>query len=94
MNYADFRQQYEQEFTPSERDLKLYELADRYVTLTENYDRTVCTGPMHHGSIMPANSHELGLINQHAGIILARMPREMVEFGISHEEILRAASRL
>lgn len=51
-------------FEPSERDRCLCELAKRYHEVTEAYDRTVCTGPIRDGSILPANPDEMVLINR------------------------------
>lgn len=45
---------------------KLRELAEEYHRRTEAYDRTICTGPIKRGAIMPANGWEASQINRHA----------------------------
>jgi hypothetical protein len=49
----EYRKQYEQEWQSTARELKCLELAERYHRETEAYDRTVCTGPIRDGSVMP-----------------------------------------
>ena len=44
----------------------LRELAERYVSETEAYDRTVCTGPVIRGAIMPATHQQRAQISRHA----------------------------
>ncbi|MDG9889732.1 hypothetical protein [Pseudomonas juntendi] len=54
------------DFTLSDRDIELHEIAARYVHRTEEYDRSVCTGPIRSGEIQPATPYELGLVNRNA----------------------------
>lgn len=64
------------EFTPSPSQQLLFAAAEKYVVDTEAFDRTVCTGPIIRGSIMPATSIQRFLINRNArkifGELLAR----------------------
>lgn len=88
----DFRELYQCDFTPTERDTKLRELAQSYVSQCEAYDRTVCTGPVKNGEIIPMGGHELGLVNRNARQVLWSIVRDNPEF--SRNEILHVAARL
>ena len=65
MNTA-FANLYQSVFTPTESERRMSAAAEQYVAETEEYDQTVCTGPVIRGAIMPANSHERGLANRNA----------------------------
>lgn len=65
MNTA-FANLYQGDFTLTESERRLSAAAEQYIAETEAYDRTVCTGPIRHGSIMPATSHEHSLVNRNA----------------------------
>ena len=80
-------------FETTERDQKLYELATRYHTETEAYDRTVCTGPVQEGSIMPATPNEMALINRNAIAVTKRIIFDAERDGFTREEIARAISK-
>lgn len=53
-------------FIPNERDIDLRDIAAGYIQRTEEYDRSVCTGPIRLGEIQPATPYELGLVNRNA----------------------------
>ena len=74
-------------FEVTKRDQKLYELAKRYHTETEYYDRTVCTGPVLNDSIMPATSHEMALINRNAMVVRKRINADADRDGFTLEEM-------
>ena len=59
--------------TPTAVDLELYQLAQTYYLQTEAFDRTVCTGPIRHGEILPASEDERRRINAHAAEVLSRL---------------------
>lgn len=59
------------------KDAPLHALADEYHERCEAYDRTVCTGPILDGSIMPIDHRERYLISRNA----QRVRRELVERG-------------
>ena len=80
-------------FEITERDQKLYELATRYHTETEAYDRTVCTGPVREGSIMPATPHETAMINRNAIAVRKRITFDAEREGFTREELARAISK-
>ena len=81
-------------FEITERDQKLYELATRYHTETEAYDKTVCTGPMRDDSIMPATPHEMALINRNAIAVRKQIEIEASHEGFTRAELKRAISKL
>ena len=89
MSRADF----ECEWTPTEKDNKLHELAQRYYTETEAYDRTVCTGPIIDGGIMPVTNYERGLINRNARQVFDRIAQEAARHDISRTELWFAVGR-
>lgn len=90
MNTA-FANLYQGYFTPSESERRLSAAAEQYVDETEAYDRTVCTGPIVKGSIMPADSHERGLVNRNAMRAMDRLCAQHPEF--TRQQILRELSR-
>lgn len=81
-----------QEWIPTERDRILYELATRYHTECEAYDRTVCTGPVLRDGIMPATQREMALINRNAHASRKRLIEEAAQKGISSEELSHSIS--
>ena len=84
------KSEFEQVWVHSERDKRLHNLATRYHTECEAYDRTVCTGPIRNGEITPLTSRELALVNQNAQRIRRRLMDEAVQDGISREDLQRA----
>ena len=80
-------------FDITKRDQNLYELAKRYHTETEYYDRTVCTGPVLNDSIMPETSHEMALINRNAMFVRKRINADAERDGFTLEEIRREISK-
>lgn len=84
--------EFEQEWQPSERDKRLHDLATRYHTECEAYDRTVCTGPIKNGEILPLTNRELALVNQNAQRIRRRLMDEAVQDGLFREDLQRAIS--
>lgn len=82
------------EWKPTERDRKMDELAKRYHTECEAYDRTVCTGPVCHGSIMPATYREMALVNLNARSVRKRIEEEARVECITREELAQAICRL
>jgi hypothetical protein len=87
------RADWECEWTPTEKDGKLYELAKRYHDETEAYDRTVCSGPVVHGSIQPIGPWELGAINRNARQVFDRIAQEAARHEISRAELWHAVGR-
>lgn len=83
-----FRQELLGEY--SSADMKLLDLAEEYHRTTEAFDRTVCTGPIQYGDIMPANYQELLLINKHAREVRERIYREALELGFTTKRIREA----
>ena len=89
MNTA-FANLYQSVFTPTESERRMSAAAEQYVAETETYDRSVCTGPIKHGSIMPANAHERGLVNHNAMRAMDRLCTQHPEF--TRQQILREVS--
>jgi hypothetical protein len=89
----EYRKQYEQEWEQTEQERKADELAERYHRETEAYDRTVCTGPIRDGSVMPIGSHELALVNRNAINVRKQIMTEAAAAGISAEDMRRAIGR-
>ena len=80
-------------FELTDKDRKLHELAMRYHAECEAYDRTVCTGPVREGFILPMGPREMGLINRNAREVLARILSEAYATGIGRSELLKEISR-
>lgn len=89
----EYRKQYETEWRPTEQERKAAELAERYHRETEAYDRTVCTGPIRAGSVMPIGPHEMALVNRNAIKVRKQIVAEAAQHGISREDMVRAIGR-
>lgn len=87
---SQFKDLYEGKFKLSEGELLLREIAEKYIRDAEAYDRTVCTGPIKHGEIMPADYHEFALVNRNAQRLMDMLCRSHPQFARS--EIRRAIS--
>lgn len=81
------------EWQPSDREQRLNEFAKRYHIACETYDRTVCTGPMLHGSITPATPHEMSLITRNARFVRKLLEVEAQGKGFTREELSRAIGK-
>ena len=90
---ARWWQEYETRLQPIAQESKAADLAERYHRETEAYDRTVCTGPIIRGSIMPNGGHEMSLSARNASKVLEQILREAEQHGISRQEMQRAISR-
>lgn len=89
----EFRKQYEQVYQPTEQERNTYELAERYHRETEAYDRTVCTGPIREGSIMPIGHHEMALVSRNAIKTRKQIMLEAEQHGISRQDMANAIRR-
>ena len=85
MNYAEYLCNPAPEFPES-----LLEISRFYYATAEAYDRTVCTGPVKHGSIYPANNHEIVLINRFAAGLLKQCRAYAKQLGYSPEQLKAA----
>lgn len=75
----------------NEEDRYLFDLAEEYHRRIEAYDRTVCTGPIRHGGVMPANDKERVLINRNALAMRRELKeRAMHERGIDNHKVVKA----
>lgn len=77
-------------FSIEGRDRVLVQLADEYHQRTEAFDRTVCTGPMGHDGIMPANHRQLALINANAQRIRRELVDRAVQAGFTEAQFKEA----
>lgn len=68
-----FAHQYQCEFQVTPAAAHLRQVAEQYVRDTEAYDRTVCTGPIIHGEIMPTTQRERALISRNADQLFSRL---------------------
>ena len=91
MNTA-FANLFQTDLTPTESEQRLSAAAEQYVAETEAYDRTVCTGPIKHGSIMPATTREHSLVNRNAMRAMDYLCTQHPEF--TRQQIRRAISRV
>ncbi|WP_271043363.1 hypothetical protein [Pseudomonas sp. VB3] len=85
-----FKNLYECKFQLTEREILLREIAEQYVRDADAYDRTVCTGPIKHGEIMPYGYQELALVNRNARRLMDLLCQSHPQF--SRSEIRRAIS--
>ena len=65
----------------------LFELAEEYHHRTEEYDRTVCTGPIKHGGILPSTGKEHALINRNAKAIMEEIVSRAEYIGFNRKEM-------
>jgi hypothetical protein len=69
MNHHDdkFTTYYLGDFScPTLQEIYLHSLAEEYHKRTEEHDRSVCTGPIKNGGILPANDAEMKSIIRNA----------------------------
>ncbi len=64
------------DFTPSEYDHRLYDIAKQYHEETEAYDQTVCRAKNERGVAIPTNAYELKLISLNAQKVRNRLLNE------------------
>lgn len=77
-------------YTPTKEEIRLRELAEEYHRRTEEYDRTVCSGPIHNGAIMPADGVEVATINRHAQRIRDGLWQHVAQLGFSRQQWMEA----
>ena len=78
------------DFSLTERDIKLYDYATRYHIECEEYDRTVCTGQIGRDGIMPATPHEMARINRNAQAVRKRILFDAERDGLIPDDVTRA----
>lgn len=79
------------EFKISERDISLRAAAERYVRECEQYDRSVCTGPMTMDGVMPAGPVQRSLSVRNSRRVLEDVHATT---GFPRSEIIRAAATI
>lgn len=72
------------------QECKIHELAKRYHEETEAFDRTVCTGPIINGAIMPMNPSEFALVLKNSILVREKIMIEAKAAGISSRDMKRA----
>ena len=70
--------------------IQLRKLAIQYHERTEQYDRTVCTGPIQRGAILPANAREHALINRNAKAVMAELWPQARNLGFTRDQWWKA----
>jgi len=81
------------EYTLTDRERRLYELASWYHADCELYDRIVCTGPVIDGSIMPNGYEELALVGRNALEVRRWIDIEARRDGFTKDEVSQAISK-
>ena len=81
-------------WTPSPEEKRLRELAHEYHERTEAYDRTVCTGPIVRGGIMPATPEQHSRINIHARTVRDELGVEAARLGFTPKQWREAISNV
>lgn len=79
------------DFTPTEKDHRLYKLVKQYREETEGYDQAVCSAKNERGVAMPVDAYEHGLINRNALKVRKRLLDENPD--IDRTELRKAISR-
>ncbi len=77
-------------YTPSKEEIRLRELAEEYHKTCEDYDRTICTGPIKDGAILPATGEEAAAINRHATAVRNGLFRRAQELGFDRQQWMEA----
>ena len=90
-NVSEFKQLSYGDFTPTDEDRRLYELAKQYYDETEAYDQRICSGRNERGVAMPIDSCEIGLINRNAQIVFERLTTQNKDIG--RTELRQAISK-
>lgn len=67
-----------------------YDLARRYTIETETYDRTVCTGPVVRGEIMPVGYREIYAVGANAAKVRSRLEPEALSAGLTWRDVNQA----
>lgn len=89
MTHSDFFHEYTIEDTRS----PLRDLALRYHSECEAYDRTVCTGPIRNGEILPTTIQEVALVNRNARKAFADLSQLAQMAGFSHRDLWKEIGR-
>ena len=90
---SGFADQYLCTFRQSPAEAELRRAAERYVSETETYDRTVCTGPIGKDGILPATPREFALVSRNAHSLLTRIAGEHAHL-FSRSELLCEIGRV
>jgi hypothetical protein len=75
---------------PSEKEVMLRAMAVEYLDRTEAFDRTICSGPVKQGFIMPATCREWSIISTHANSVLLELTQRASAIGFTRIDMLSA----
>jgi hypothetical protein len=90
-NYDRFRREYLcMPWQPTAAEEQLRALAKEYHERTEAYDRTVCTGPIVRGAVMPVTGAERSAINRFAIYLRDHLGIQAAQMGFSRKDWIRA----
>ena len=90
-NGGTFEREYQVTFPiKTKEEIRLRELAEVYHTACEEYDRTICTGRIKDGVILPATGAEVAEVSRHARIVRDVLWRQAAQLGFSHQQWLQA----
>lgn len=78
------------EFSIEGQDPDLVALAEEYYRRAEEYDRTVCTGPIGPDGIMPTTPAELAAINRHADQLRLELVDRALQAGFTAAQFKEA----
>jgi hypothetical protein len=83
-----FAQEYLQDCLPafSKEEQELYQLAREFDEGCESFDRRVCSVRSKRGTALPANSHEMRMICQHANRLFDEMLPQVYALGFGAKE--------
>lgn len=84
---------FQQEWVFSKEDQRIRELAEKYHTDCEAFDRTICTGPVVNGSVTPIGPRELAAVNMNASMVLREILTQAESEGLSRCDMKRAIGR-
>ncbi len=85
--------EYLETWSYTEKDRKIDELAKQYHELTEAYDRTVCTGEIIKGAILPATARQAALTHINAKQVMRDLVRQAEPHAITEAELKKAILR-
>ena len=77
---------------PTPEEIAARELAEDYHRVTEEFDRSVCTGPIINGAIRPACVNELYTINRFARTAYANRLEKAIAEGVTPKQFQRAVA--
>lgn len=84
---------FHREYTIEDSASPLRDLALRYHSECEAYDRTVCTGPIRNGEILPTTIQEVALVSRNARKVFSDLAQLAHIAGFSHRDLWKEIGR-